>query len=434
MGLLGIEHHCQPLAVGDPRELSQALHRVCGMGTQNRQRRAEKRRRRERASAPRSDPRRSETRPVRELIHAAVGLLRAPGAGGVRYRELVAVLAEDLPPVASALDAMLGEAMRRCVERNWQPDEVCRQTERRLGASHAGYVTDLIGGRPQFHQWAARQGVTPVEAVAGAIEVLALLLSLPPLPRMGAAGDAGQARRRVRSGQDTRILEKVRALLAKAESTTFPEEAEALSAKAQELMARHAIDEAMVGAAAGTGPTSDDGPTGIRVPVDDPYASAKSILLSEVASANRCRAVWSKGYGFSTVLGFESDLEFVDLLYTSLLVQATSAMLAAGSQFDRSGRSRTRSFRQAFLLSYATRIGQRLRAAEAASRVAAAEEYGAALLPVLADRSAAVKAAEAAAFPGAVSRSVSISNAAGWAAGSAAADLASLSGRTEVPA
>jgi hypothetical protein len=349
----------------------------------------------------------------------------------VRYRELVAVLAEDLPPVESALDAMLGEAMRRCVERNWEPDELCRQTERRLGASHAGYVTDLIGGRPQFHQWAARQGVTPVEAVAGAIEVLALLLSLPPLPRLGAAGDAGPARRRVRSGQDTRILEKVRALLAKAESTTFPEEAEALSAKAQELMARHAIDEAMVGAGVGA---ADDDPSGMRVLVDDPYASAKSILLSEVASANRCRAVWSKGFGFSTVLGFESDLEFVDLLYTSLLVQATSAMVAAGSQVDRNGRSRTRSFRQAFLLAYATRIGHRLRAAEAASRVAAEEEYGEALLPVLADRSAAVSAFSAAAFPGAVNRSVSVSNAAGWAAGAAAADLASLSGRTEVPA
>ncbi len=63
----------------------------------------------------------------------------------------------------------------------------------------------------------------------------------------------------------------------------------------------------------------------------------------------------------------------------------------------------------------------------------ATETYGEALLPVLADRTAAVEAASAAAFPGAISRSVSISNAAGWAAGSAAADLASLSGRSEVP-
>jgi len=60
--------------------------------------------------------------------------------------------------------------------------------------------------------------------------------------------------------------------------------------------------------------------------------------------------------------------------------------------------------------------------------------YGAALVPVLADRSAAVEAAQAAAFPGAVSRSLTISNAAGWAAGTAAADLASLAARTAVPA
>ena len=37
------------------------------------------------------------------------------------------------------------------------------------------------------------------------------------------------------------MLERVRALLAKAESTTFPEEADALTAKAQQLMTRHAL-------------------------------------------------------------------------------------------------------------------------------------------------------------------------------------------------
>ncbi|EOD65931.1 DUF2786 domain-containing protein [Amycolatopsis vancoresmycina] len=38
----------------------------------------------------------------------------------------------------------------------------------------------------------------------------------------------------------------LRALLAKAESSSFPEEAEALSAKAQELMTRHALDRVLV--------------------------------------------------------------------------------------------------------------------------------------------------------------------------------------------
>jgi hypothetical protein len=371
------------------------------------------------------------------LIYAAAEALRRSDVA--LCGELVRVLAGDAPAMADELDAVLGEALRAVRRGNWDPAEVARQTERRLGPRPARYVADVIGrdagaarwwktGEPHLGQWADREAIATVDALACAIQVLALLLSLPPLPRLG--GDSGPARRPARSGQDPRILAKVRALLAKAESTTFPEEAEALSAKAQELMARHAIDAAMVGASEG----ADDTPTGLRVPVDDPYAGAKSILLAKVATANRCRAVWSKDLGISTVLGFEADLEFVEVLYTSLLVQATAAMVAAGSQSDRYGRSRTRSFRQAFLLAYAARIGERLREAEAASRAAAAEEYGAALVPVLADRSAAVAAAQAAAFPGAVSRSVTISNAAGWAAGSAAADLASLATRTAVPA
>ena len=58
-------------------------------------------------------------------------------------------------------------------------------------------------------------------------------------------------------------------MLAKAESTTFPDEAEALTAKAQELMDRHAIDRAML-AASSPGHTST--PEGRQVPVDAPYA------------------------------------------------------------------------------------------------------------------------------------------------------------------
>jgi hypothetical protein len=373
------------------------------MSARNRQRKAENRRRREKAS--------SSQLSLRETVYAAAGAARE-GAGW-RYRELLAVLVAAFPQAAAEVDRALQSALSQARERHWEAGELARQAERRLGGRHAGYVADLAGGRAPV----------TVDSLPVAVEVLALLLGLPALPRLGGSP--------VRQPRNSRVLEKVRALLAKAESTTFPEEAEALSAKAQELIARHTIDSAMVTACAGAG--AADGPTGVRVPVDDPYAGAKSILLAEVAAANRCRAVWSKSLGFSTVLGFESDLEFVDILYTSLLVQATSAMVAAGSQVDRTGRSRTRSFRQAFLLAYAGRIGQRLREAEAASRAAAAEEYGEALLPVLADRSAAVRAAEAAAFPHLVSRSVSISNAAGWAAGKAAADLASLSGRTQVP-
>ncbi len=156
-------------------------------------------------------------------------------------------------------------------------------------------------------------------------------------------------------------------------------------------------------------------------------------MLSEVASANRCRAVWSKGLGFSTVFGFETDLDAVELLYTSLLVQATTAMVAAGSQVDRYGRSRTRSFRTSFLVAYAQRIGERLREAQASSQEEAAQDYGEALLPVLASQSAVVDEVFASVFPDTVGHTHRIANQAGALAGLAAAELARLSPHQEVP-
>jgi hypothetical protein len=151
----------------------------------------------------------------RRLIHAAIGATRQ--GDGSRYRKLLAALAGGSPAVAVELDVMMGEALAQARERNWALVDVRRQVERRLSARHAGWLA---------------HGARLVDAGDGAgmalaIEVLALVSSLPALPRLGPAPA------RDRGPEDTPVLEKVRALLAKAESTTFPEEAEALSAKAQ---------------------------------------------------------------------------------------------------------------------------------------------------------------------------------------------------------
>ena len=106
--------------------------------------------------------------------------------------------------------------------------------------------------------------------------------------------------------------------------------------------------------------------------MDAPYAGAKAHLVQAVAGANRCRSVWREALGVVTLLGAETDLDVVALLTTSLLVQANRAMLAAGRQVGRDGVSRTRSFRQSFLVAYATRIGERLTTADSAA--AAAED------------------------------------------------------------
>jgi hypothetical protein len=151
---------------------------------------------------------------------------------------------------------------------------------------------------------------------------------------------------------------------------------------------------------------------------------AKAMLISAVADANRCRAVTSDQLGFTTVVGEPADLEAVDLMATSLLVQADTAMLAFGSQLDRTGTSRTKSFRRSFLIAYASRIGERLSEAtrEAAEHIGRPVQ----LLPVLRRQAERVGQACEQLFPRLVSHETSITNGYGWAAGRAAADLALL--------
>ena len=220
---------------------------------------------------------------------------------------------------------------------------------------------------------------------------------------------------------DPGVLHKVRSLLAKAESTTYPDEAEALTAKAQQLMDRHAIDRAVVAAAGG----SSARPEGRTLLVESPYARPKFQLLTELARANRCRAVLDTGSNVATVVGFPDDQATVELLYTSLLVQGTRAMLREGA----STRTRSRAYRQAFLVAYAARIGQRLREAAAATVTEAVRAHGEDLLPVLKSREVAVEDQLASAFPHLRRMRVTASDPAGYAAGHAAADRARLGGQ-----
>jgi hypothetical protein len=376
-------------------------------------------------------------------------------------------------------------------EDGWQPIDVHRFVTRQAGPRPARLAVDAIAAQMRRYAaatvderweaqlrsldatvwwddddrwldaWGDREGRDRTAVLADAVGLLSLLSTLPPIQvlcpppgtarRHGSRGAPGHDRNAPGHGRDPgrsrgnadgkatgspftgaadpRILDKVRALLAKAESTGFAEEAEALTAKAQQLMARHSIDEALLAARAG----ARDEPVGCRVGIDNPYELPKATLLDVVAGANRCRSVWAKNLGFATVIGFRPDLDAVELLYTSLLVQATSAMTRAGSRKDHHGRSRTRSFRQSFLTSFAIRIGERLATAtEQASAEAAAETGEARLLPVLAARDDTVREATEKMFPEIVAKAVTATDGEGWAFGRAAADLASLHTHNEV--
>ncbi|PSL05294.1 uncharacterized protein DUF2786 [Haloactinopolyspora alba] len=274
---------------------------------------------------------------------------------------------------------------------------------------------------PYPGQWAARwrDGDRRVMLTA-ALDVLGVLRRLPPLQRIVPAPGEQTSTAGTGAAVDDTMLTRVRALLAKAESTTFPDEAEALSAKAQELMSRYSIEQSVAAGARPAGALA----SARRIWLDAPYVGPKTLLVGEVGSANHCRTVSSERLGFTTVLGDDVALDVVEVLATSLLVQATSAMVAAGTHGGADGRSRTRSFRHSFLLSYATRIGERLR--DTAGRAEA--EAGTDLVAIHAERHRAVDELYETLFPTVAQRSFTAGSSAGWGAGRSAADQAELTG------
>lgn len=369
-----------------------------------------------------------------------------------------------------ALGDKLVAAVVGCWDRGWQPADLTHVVGRQLKTDHRKVLADVIAleaaayvysthadpgwlaqvdavtpdtALPDRHgllaRWTAAHFDTE-SAVTTAVQTLGLLWRLPAQPRLcappsewgrtgdGAGSGSGSGSAGPRASRpgparatDPKVTQRVRALLAKAESTGFPEEGEAFTAKAQELIARHAIDQAMLDAGA------DEprlGTAGRRMLIDDPYAKAKSLLLNQVVAANRCSSVWHPDLSMSTVFGQPSDLDAIEMLFTSLLTQATAAMVTAGRSLGAEGRER--SFRQSFLVAFSARIGERLRDATASAVDAARERHGDDVLPVLANSEAAAEAARTEAFPRLRTQRISTSNYQGWVAGQAAADAARL--------
>ena len=424
------------------------------MGKANRERRRVKQKARQRVGPSGPTRRSSPTAPVE--VGALIGQAMYALARGQTHivTDCITTLAQDRPrhEVEASLHDGLKETVTSLWQRGWQPADLLRSVTRRLKPPHqqliqaviaaelTGYARATVEPRwwnqGDFTVWWPPE-VTAVQACAGshpdgwadfvarAVELAHLLQLLPPLESLDAVPGTA-VRARVAETVDERILARIRALLAKAESTNYPAEAETFTAGAQALMARHSIDHALLAA---TGRTAADQPTGRRIGIDNPYEAPKVSLLNAVATANRARAVWTRELGFATIIGHPTDLDLVEVLFTSLLVQGTAAMTREGSRTDRSGGSRTRSFRQSFLLAYAQRIRERLsETTEQAVRTAAAEPGGQNLLPVLSSRQESVERATADLFPRLRTHSTgSASDGEGWASGRAAADLATLS-------
>jgi hypothetical protein len=195
------------------------------------------------------------------------------------------------------------------------------------------------------------------------------------------------------------LLARVRKLLVKAEADGVTQaEAQALTAKAAELMAKYGIDRALLAAAR----PETDRPDDRVMDIANPWARVQAHLLCGLAAALRCQCVILPSTGPGSrihVFGFASDIERTDVLYTSLLLQMWQGLSTAEPP---AWSRNTRAWRRSWLLGFATAVVARVRAAEqrAAQRATDAPVgTGPSAALVLADRTKIIERTLRQAYP-----------------------------------
>lgn len=406
-------------------------------------------------------------RSERERIEALIDLVilshrrNDPQTGATARRRL----AEAEPALVDReIERELLRTLTVLWDNGWLPPELAHQVRRRsrvaavqalgwaIAADHHLRSPDTIHPRWRVHLdrldlpevtgaqgWlaggAAEDDIDRWDRASDALDALAVISDLgslaeivPPPGSAEAAGASGEPLIDLTTATADPVMEKVRGLLAQAESTTFEAEAEAFTAKAQELMARHSIDAALLWGRSGR--QGREEPTIIRLLLLDPYLDAKSLLLQVVAEHTRCRAIYHTHYAMSSLIGFDVDLAAAETLFTSLLIQAQTALRQEAANTRAGARTRSRSFRSSFLVAYTNRIGERL--AEVNTRVeqevaTSGGEGSGDLLPVLADRSARIDDKIEEQFGNIITSTVRGGHdLQGWQAGYEAADAADL--------
>jgi hypothetical protein len=194
---------------------------------------------------------------------------------------------------------------------------------------------------------------------------------------MSASSSAGDSHR-VSSGD--KLLERIGALLAKAESTDSPHEAEALTAKAQHLATLNAIDLAHARERRGHRHRRQT-PVQRKVVVGRPREQGlrhRVRLFTAIARVNDVRVDVARNSTYVLLFGFPDDLAVVEKLYASLVTQmavAANAAIRRGEHRQEvywsaaagTWRSDARVFRTAFNHAFTVTIAHRLQEAREAA-------------------------------------------------------------------
>lgn len=160
------------------------------------------------------------------------------------------------------------------------------------------------------------------------------------------------------------MLEKVRKLLAKAESVAGTPEADTFTQKALDLIAKYGIDETEALRTADSGPAPI---VTIEIKLAGKFIPQQRVLLQRLAKALHCAPIW-----VSSQLDSETDREFVigtelhtdrvRVLFSMLLPQ-----LLAGAKRTRPPehvRTSTVSWRRSWIIGFVRAVSERLEASE----------------------------------------------------------------------
>jgi hypothetical protein len=174
-----------------------------------------------------------------------------------------------------------------------------------------------------------------------------------------------------------KMIDRVQKLLRKAESTT-PEEAEALMQKAEQLMAQHAISEAMLA----EGGKLDDEIIMRRIDMKGSYHLGLSALGFAVGRGYGFRLMQSKRSNATGVIwiGWKRDVDKAEVILTSLLIQQERAareyMKRTGEGFEFMTAFEKFNAKRSFMVGFADGVEEKLIAARNVAKKDYAKETG----------------------------------------------------------
>lgn len=165
----------------------------------------------------------------------------------------------------------------------------------------------------------------------------------------------------------TKLENRVKNLIAKADSTEFEEEAETYRKQAAKLIAKYSIDAArLTDMSAGQRPI-----VSVVVDTSKPYAKEFQRLVGVIAMALSCSGLDISDGSHSYVYGSQEQVDqvimYYELIWPQMLVEVYEA-----APFSYATGGEVRSFRRSFAAGFAVRIGQRLE--EVMKEVIAEEE------------------------------------------------------------